>query len=263
MSKRAEGRFLDQGIRVAREGRIATVTIDRPPVNSLTFEAYAAVRTAFGQLGADESISVVVLTGAGSRAFCAGHDVHEFVTLTPETADLKLPGVRAAFDVVQNCAIPVIAAVNGPAVGAGLALASLSDIRIAAATASFALPEIDVGVLGSASHLMRLVPQGSARLLALTGRRISAEKAMSLGLVEEVYPAHELMPAAMALAGEIAAKDPAAVRLMKLALDRMEDLPVAAGYELECAMTARVRHGTNAAEGARAFVEHRAPEYEG
>lgn len=246
-----------------RDGRIVTVTIDRPPVNSLSFAAYESLRRTFDGLGADESVSVIILTGAGSRAFCAGHDVREFVTLTPAAADRNLPRVRAAFDAVQNCPVPVIAAVNGPAVGAGLALASLSDIRLAADGATFALPEIDVGVLGSASHLMRLVPQGSARLLALTGRRITAGHALRLGLVEEVYPAGELAGAAHALAAEIAGKNPQALRLMKYALNRLEAMPVAEGYELECQLTARVRHGTNAAEGARAFTEHRDPRYEG
>ncbi len=250
-------------LRVNRDGRIATVTIDRPPVNSLSFSAYESVRRTFAELGADGSVSVIILTGAGTRAFCAGHDVNEFVTLTPETADLNLPRVRAAFDAVQNCPVPVIAAVNGAAVGAGLALASLSDIRLAAASAVFSLPEIDVGVLGSASHLMRLVPQGSARLLALTGRRIAAEQARDLGFVEEVWPADELAEAAHALAVEIAGKNPHALRLMKYALNRLEEMPAADGYELECQMTAKVRRDRNAAEGARAFIENRDPRYEG
>lgn len=250
------------GIRVRLDHRIATVTIDRPPVNSVSFAAYESIRSTFEELGANERVSVVILTGAGTRAFCAGHDVREFVTLTPETADSNLPRVRAAFDAVQNCAVPVIAALNGPAVGAGLALASLSDVRLASTTASIALPEIDVGVLGSASHLMRLVPQGSARLLALTGRRITAEHALRLGFLEEVYPQEQLADAARALAEEIATKNPEAVRLMKYALNNLEDLPAAEGYELECTMTAKVRHGENAAEGARAFMENRNPRYQ-
>ena len=248
-------------IRTARDGRIAVVTIDRPPVNALSFDAYDEVAATFRELSADPTLSVVVLTGAGEKIFCAGHDVKEFVTLTPESAHAELPRVCAAFDAVAECGAAVIAAVNGPAIGAGLALASLSDIRIASTNATFALPEIDVGVLGSASHLMRLVPQGTARLLALTGRRMPAERAQQVGLVEEIYPPAELMPAALALAAEIAAKSPPAVRLCKLTMNQLEHLPVSEGYALECQGTEQLRHGSDAAEGARAVLDKRDPNY--
>ena len=252
----------DHGIIVAREGRIAIVTIDRPPVNSLSFSAYRAITQVFSSISADETLSVAVLTGAGQRAFCAGHDVKEFVTLTPESAHDQLPVVRAAFDAVQDCQVPVVAAINGPAIGAGLALASLSDIRLASSNASFALPEIDVGVLGSASHLMRLVPQGLARLLAFTGRRLDVEGARSAGLVEAVYPPEALFPAALELAREIAAKSPVALRIAKKTFNSIEELNVHDGYELECRMTALLREGPDAAEGARAVLGHREPAYQ-
>jgi enoyl-CoA hydratase len=252
----------DRGIRTTRTGRVAIIEIDRPPVNSLSFDAYDAVKDAFDEVSADPELSVVVLTGAGGRIFCAGHDVKEFVTLTPQSAHDQLPRVCAAFDAVQNCSLPVIAAVNGPAIGAGLALASLSDIRLAATTATFALPEIDVGVLGSASHLMRLVPQGTARLLALTGRRMTAEAGLKVGLVEEIYAPDELMAAAMALAAEIAAKSPPAVRLCKSTMNSLEELSVQAGYQLECEGTATLRAGRDAAEGARAVLGKRDPSYD-
>lgn len=251
-----------QGIEVRREGRIAIVEIDRPAVNALSFSAYDSLRKVFDDLSADLSVSVAVLTGAGERAFCAGHDVREFVGLTPETAELELPRVRAAFDALQGCEVPVIAAINGAAIGAGLALASLSDIRLASTNAVFALPEIDVGVLGSASHLMRLVPQGLARLLALTGRRLDAEAAQRVGLVEEIHAPEDLRAAALELAREIAAKSPPALRLAKRTYNRLEELPVSAGYELECAMTALLRRGPDAAEGASAFVHKRDAEYD-
>lgn len=253
--------LLSGGIRVRTEGRVAVVEITRPPVNALCFDAYDELRAVFEQLSCDPGLSAVVLTGAGDRAFCAGHDVREFVTLTPESAHAQLPRVRAAFDAVQECAVPVVAAVNGAAIGAGLALASLSDIRLASTTAVFALPEIDVGVLGSASHLMRLVPQGTARLLALTGRRLGAQEALGLGLVEQVHPPEDLLAAAMAVAQEIAGKSPAAVRFCKQALNQLEGLDVQAGYALECELTALLRQGADAAEDARAFVGHRRPQY--
>ncbi len=249
-------------IRTARDGRIAVVTIDRPPVNALSFDAYDEVAATFRELSTDPELSVVVLTGAGEKIFCAGHDVKEFVTLTPKSAHAQLPRVCAAFDAVSECGLAVIAAVNGPAIGAGLALASLSDIRLASTNATFALPEIDVGVLGSASHLMRLVPQGTARLLALTGRRMSAEHAQRVGMVEEIYTPADLMPAALALAEEIAAKSPPAVRLCKLTMNQLEYMPASEGYALECEGTEQLRHGNNAAEGARAVLDKRDPDYD-
>jgi enoyl-CoA hydratase len=249
-------------IRTVRDGRIVVVTIDRPPVNALSFDAYDEVAATFRELSADPDLSVAVLTGAGGKAFCAGHDVKEFVTLTPASAHAQLPRVCAAFDAVQQCELAVIAAVNGPAIGAGLALAGLADIRLASSNATFALPEIDVGVLGSASHLMRLVPQGTARLMALTGRRLSAAQALRAGLVDEVHPPDELIAAAMALAEEIATKSPPAVRLCKVTMNQLEYLTASDGYVLECEGTEQLRQGRNAAEGARAVLAKRDPAYD-
>src|ERR1700744_3255251 len=150
-------------ITVTREGPIATVTLDRPPVNALTFDDYDSIRRTFHALSHDDTLSVVVLTGAGTRAFVAGHDVNEFAAMTPEPAEVGLARVRMAFNAVQDCAVPVFAAIIGPAIGANFALARLSDIRVASETATFAVSEIDVGVLGGGSHLMRLAPRGLTR----------------------------------------------------------------------------------------------------
>lgn len=248
-------------VRVSREARIATVTIDRPPVNALTFSDYDSIRRTFHDLSQDDTLSVVVLTGAGTRAFVGGHDVNEFVAMSPETAELGLARVRMAFNAVQDCVIPVVAAVNGPAIGAGFALASLSDIRIASETATFAVPEIDVGVLGSGSHLMRLAPQGLTRLLVLTGRRLTARAALAAGVVEEVHPAEGVLPAAMQIAREIAAKSPEAVRLAKIGLERVEEMSAREGYEFECSLTNVMRRSPDAAEAGRSFVEKRDPKF--
>jgi enoyl-CoA hydratase len=246
---------------VKRAGRIALVTIARPPVNALSFDAYDAIRRVFRRLSNDRSASVIALTGAGRRAFVAGHDVREFVDLDPERAEEKLARVRLAFNALEDCAVPVIAIVNGAAIGAGFALASLCDIRIASSDAVFALPEIDVGVLGSASHMMRLAPQGLTRLLVLTGRRIAAEQALEAGIVEEVHSPEAVFESGIALAREIAAKSPAAVRLAKRGLQRVEQLSVRAGYEYECELTCAVRRSADAPESARSFLEKREPHY--
>lgn len=248
-------------VTITRDGRIAAVTIDRPPVNALTFDDYDSIRRTFHALSQDDTLSVVVLTGAGTRGFVAGHDVNEFAAMTPETAELGLARVRMAFTAVQDCAVPVVAAINGPAIGAGFALASLSDIRVASETATFAVPEIDVGVLGSGSHLMRLAPQGLTRLMVLTGRRLSARDALAAGVVEEVHPRDEVLPAAMVIAREIAAKSPTAVRLAKIGLERVEAMSAREGYEFECSLTNTVRRSPDAVEAARAYLEKRDPSF--
>lgn len=250
-----------EGITLERQDALAIVSIDRPPVNALTFAAYDRLADVFEALAGDPGVAAVILTGAGDRAFCAGHHVGEFVDLTPAAAESSLTRARRAFDAVQACPVPVIALVNGPAIGAGFALASLSDVRLCSTHAVFALPEIDVGVLGSASHLMRLAPQGLTRLLVLTGRRLSAQAALRHGIVEELHAPDALHEAGMALAREMAAKSLPALRLAKSGLNRLEELDVRSGYELECSLTVAVRAGADAAEGALAFIEKRSPIY--
>jgi enoyl-CoA hydratase len=248
-------------VTVETSGSIALVTVDFPPVNALTFAAYDQLTEIFTGLSEQTATSVAILTGAGQRAFVAGHDVREFVGLTPDLADVELVRVRRAFDAVQDCALPVIAAVNGAAIGAGLALASLCDIRVASRRAVFALPEIDVGVLGSGSHLMRLAPHGLTRLMVLTGRRLSADDAWRAGIVEEVVEPDELHDASWRLAHELAAKNPLALRLAKQSLDRVAELSARDGYEYECSLTSAIRHDANAAEAARSFLEKRSPQF--
>lgn len=249
-------------IRIERHGRVAVVTIDRAPVNALTFADYDAIRRVFHAISHDESLSAVVLTGAGERAFVGGHDVHEFVAMSSEEAEQGLARVRMAFNAIEDCQIPVIAAVNAAAIGAGFALASLSDIRVCADDAVFAVPEIDVGVLGSGSHMMRLAPQGLTRLLVLTGRRLDAQAALAAGVVEEVYPRADVLNEAIAVAQEIAAKSPAAVRLAKRGLNAVETMTARAGYEFECGLTNLMRRSPDAVEAGRSFVEHRNASFE-
>ena len=248
-------------VRVERDGRVAVVTIDSPPVNALTFSDYDSIRRVFHALGRDEELSCVVLTGAGRRAFVGGHDVNEFVAMDPEVAEQGLARVRMAFNAVEDCAIPVVAAINGPAIGAGFALASLSDIRVCSSSAFLSVPEIDVGVLGSGSHLMRLAPVGLTRMMVLTGRRLTAAAAREAGVVEEVHEPDGVLAAAMVLADEIARKSPPAVRLAKIGLARVEHMTAKEGYEFECSLTNVLRRSPDAKEAGRSFVEKRAPEF--
>ena len=248
-------------MRVELLEKTALVTLDNPPVNAISFEMYGEIRRTFQGLSDDHDVRAIVLTGAGDRAFCAGNDVRDFVDLDFDGATEALAGVRIAYNALSDCAVPVVAAVNGPAVGTGLVLPTLCDIRLASTEAIFALPEIDVGVLGGGKHLMRVATLGMTRLMMYTGRRIDAEEARRIGMIDEVYPPGQLLEAALSLAAEVASKSPSAIRLAKLGLNRVEEMGMREAYEYECTLTAAVRRTPEAREAAIAFLEKREPSF--
>ena len=184
-------------LRWSVDDEIATVTMDRPPVNAVNQRMYGELRSAFGS-GSPlvAAAKVIVLNGAGPH-FCAGNDLTEFGTLSPDNADQRMAEVRAAFFAIQDCPIPVVAAVNGAALGTGLAIAASCDFVIAAANARFGTPEVGVGVMGAARHLARLLPEPWVRWMYLTAESLSAEEMRSLGAVREVVPATELEEGAL------------------------------------------------------------------
>ena len=244
-------------------GKIVTVTLDRPPVNALTLAMYEQVADEFEAIGARTDVHCAIFTGRGTRAFCAGLDLREFLAATPEQDPARAAIVRRTFRAVRDCAIPVIAAVNGPALGAGCVLTTLCDIRIAATNATFGLPEINVGRCGGGAHLGRHVAQGVLRKLFFTGRPIPADEARRVGLVEEVVAPDALMDAALALAGEIADKAPLGLRLGKRALNEIEFLPVEQGDAREQHYSTELMRSADAREATRAAVEKRAPVFQG
>ena len=248
---------------VETDGRVATVTINRPPVNALTLELYERIADAFDTIGARTDVHCAIFTGAGTRAFCAGLDLKEFLAATPDQDPDRAKIVRRCFGAVRHCAIPVIAAVNGPALGAGCVLASVCDIRIAAANATFGLPEINVGRCGGGAHVGRYVPQGMLRKMFFTGRPISAPEAYRVNLVEEVVPAERLMEAARELADVISQKAPLGLRLGKKALNEIEFMPVEDGYAREQSYSTQLMHTEDAREATRAVLEKRAPVFLG
>jgi enoyl-CoA hydratase len=247
-------------VKVEVDRGLAVVTLDRPSANAVSLEVYDELRRTFHRLGEDKDLRVAVFTGAG-KVFCGGNDVNDFVDLDFDQATEYLAHVRLTFNAIYDCAIPVVGAINGAAVGTGIVLASLCDIRIASEKAKFALPEIDVGVLGGSRHVMRLAGQGMTRLMMYTGRRLSAQEALQAHIVDQVVAPEDLMPTAMALAEEIASKSPPAIRLAKQGLNRTEFMTLKEGYEFECTLTAAVRRTPEAKEGALAFLEKRAPSY--
>jgi enoyl-CoA hydratase len=250
-------------ILVEKSNRIARVVIDRPPVNAITLELYKKIGDIFAETHSWSDVHCIIFTGTGSRAFCAGLDLNEFLAARVEDDPHRASIIREAFSRVRHAAVPVIAAVNGPALGAGCVLSSLCDIRIAAEHATFGLPEINVGRCGGGAHLGRLIPQGMLRQMFFTGKPISAAEAYRVGLVNEVVPSDQLMDAAMQIASVISAKAPLGLRLGKEALNVAEFLPVEEGYEREQKYSTRLMATEDAREATRAVVEKRAPVFKG
>jgi enoyl-CoA hydratase len=248
---------------VETAGKVVTVTINRPPVNALTLALYGEIADTFDAIGARTDVNCTIFTGAGTRAFCAGLDLKEFLAATPEEDPERAKIVRRTFSSVRHCAIPVIAAVNGPALGAGCVLASCCDIRIASATATFGLPEINVGRCGGGAHMGRYVPQGMLRKMFFTGVPISAEEAYRVNFADVIVPAERLMESAHELAGTIAQKAPLGLRLGKKALNEIEFMPVEDGYAREQTYSTQLMHTEDAREATRAVVEKRAPVFKG
>jgi enoyl-CoA hydratase len=249
------------GLRLTVQDRIAEVVIDRPPVNALSRETYREIRQVFDSFRDRNDVSVVVFTGAGDRVFCGGRDIHDLQLERSEPASANVGDPhhlgREAFWAVRHCAVPVICAVNGAAVGAGVALAAVSDIVLAVESATFALAEIDVGVLGAASFAQWMVGPGKARRMFYTGERVPAAEMYRLGGIESVVGRDDLLPEARALAGTIAAKDPIAIRLAKASVVRSDTLPLETAYRTEQDYTRHLSAYAASAEAIARFVDKR------
>jgi enoyl-CoA hydratase len=241
---------------------VFVLTLDRPPVNALALETYDEIARTFASVGDDPAVRAIVLTGGGERAFSAGADLKAVSQATPATTEARARAARVMFEAIRHAPVPVIAAVNGVALGAGLVVASVCDVIVASDRARFGLPEIDVGLMGGTKHLGRLVPPGVMRWMAFTGARVDGDFLARFGAVHSVVPADRLMPAALAIADEIAGKSPAAIRMMKQMIDLTEELPVAQGYRAEQLATMLIAQHPHAKEAARAALEKRKPRFE-
>lgn len=249
-------------VRVERERGVAWCTLDRPPLNLFEPVLIAAVRETFATLARDRGVRVAVLTGSG-RAFTAGMDVHVLRDLDVAHARALITGLHEAIEAVHHAPFPVVAAVNGPSLGAGFELALACDLRVAAATATFGLPEVRVGVPSviEAALLPVLVGPGRAAEMLLTGDPIDAERALTWGLVNRVVPTERLTEAASGLATRIATAGPEAVRLQKELMLRWRyaDLATAVRYGIDVFAAAYATG--EPAEGAAAFLEKRPPRF--
>jgi enoyl-CoA hydratase len=251
-------------VRVERAGAVAWCTLDRPPLNLLEPGTIEALRTVFRQVADDGELRAVVLTGGG-RAFCAGMDVRVLRDLDVASARELISALHAAIESVHHAPVPVVAAVRGPCLGAGLELALACDVRIAAIDATFGLPEVRVGVPSviEAALLPSLVGPGRAAEMLLTGEPIPAERALTWGLVNRVVDGASLRNAVDTMLGRILAAAPAAVRLQKglMLRWRYSDLGTAIRESVE-AFAAAYTTG-EPAEGASAFLAKRAPKFGG
>ena len=243
---------------------IATVTMDRPPVNAQNQKAREELIGVFDALSDRDDVRVVILTAAG-KVFSAGADVKERVGLVQEPGDYIRNNrlVREFFYAISDCTKPVICAVNGPAFGAGFALMLACDIMLAAEDAYFVIPELDVGLAGGARFLMDHFAKSMARTIYFTGRRVPAAELYRLGVITACVPREKLLDEAMQIAREIAAKSPVAVREVKRAFNVIEEMPARDGYRFEQTVTVALSHTEDAKEAQRAFVEKRKPVFKG
>lgn len=250
-------------LRVERAGAVATLWIDRQPkMNTMTVAMRNEFPGIFRELDADDGVRVVVVRGAGGKAFSAGGDVAEFLTLAP--ADLELWGDTVSAP--ERCRKPVIAAIDGYTMGAGLELAVACDFRIATLRSEFAFPEVRLGMIpgsGGTQRALRLVGMTRGKLFMMTGRRIPAATAEAWGLITQAVPDDGLDEAVRGLAGELAERAPLALRTLKTVLNRGADAPLETALELERKAYAWLRSTHDYQEGVRAFLDKRAPKYEG
>ncbi|MGJ7579862.1 enoyl-CoA hydratase/isomerase family protein [Variovorax sp. RHLX14] len=243
---------------------VATLTLDSPPVNALTRTLNDELTLALDRISEMDDVRVVVLTGAG-KVFCAGADLKGRADVIRGPGDLPAHSrrTRECFHAIRECAKPVICAINGAALGSGLAMAASSDILIASEKASLGLPEVDVGLLGGCRHAMRLFSHSRLRRMMLTGLRVPGAELYRLGIVEACTTPEELMPTAMAMAATIASKSPISTRMGKHTLNVIEDMSLRDGYRYEQDMTAMIGKTDDAKEAQRAFAEKRAAVFTG
>jgi len=250
-----------------RKGPVAYVTVNRPKVlNALNTPTWTDIRAAFEVAKADPSVLGVILTGAGDKAFIAGADISELAHVDAYEAEESSRFGQSVLDLIENLGKPVIAAVNGFALGGGCETAMACTFRIAAEHAKFGQPEVKLGLLpggGGTQRLPRLVGKGRALQLILTGETISAQEAYRIGLVNEVVPAANLIERAEAILKLIAANAPIAVKFSLEAANKGLETSQAEGFVLEASYFGICAATQDKKEGTSAFLEKRAPQFHG
>jgi enoyl-CoA hydratase len=257
---------MPETILVEREGRVAILTINRPDkLNALNEQVRTDMLEILGQIQTDDSVGVVVITGAGEKSFIAGADIGEFAGRTPFDQRYAMRSPRV-FDIMASFPKPVIAMINGFCLGGGCELAMSCDMRIASDKARFGQPEIKLGLIpggGGTQRLPRLVGLGHAMRLILTGDMIGADEAKAIGLVEMVVPAEELRAKTLELANKIAAMSPLTIRVAKEALRASERLAIEDGLPYERDLFCLCFSTQDKEEGVKAFLEKRPAQWTG
>jgi enoyl-CoA hydratase/carnithine racemase len=251
-------------LKVAIDGHVAVLTLASPPVNALTRTLNDELTLALDMISERDDVRCVVLTGVG-KVFCAGADLKGRAVILAQPGGLLAHSrrTRECFHAIRECAKPVIAAINGPALGSGLAMVASADILIASEKGSIGAPEVDVGLLGGGRHAMRLFSHSRLRRMMLTGWRVPGAELYRLGVVEACTAPEELMPTALEMARTIASKSPVSTRMIKHTLNTIEDMSLRDGYRYEQDMTAAIAKTEDAREAQAAFAEKRAPVFKG
>ncbi len=247
------------------KGQAAIVTINHPPMNALDAATKEAIGEVFREIDErKQEIRAVVLHGAGEKAFAAGADIKTFLELNPDSAKKRLSRSHQIYAMVENFEWPVIAAIHGFCLGAGLELALCCDIRCAEETAKLGFPEVNLSVFpgnGGIWRSLHHIPLGKLKELVFTGEAITATEAFRLGLVERVVPPGQVIEAALELAARIIEKGPLGVAAGKRVINGARDLSLQKGLELESDLWADLTTSEDMKEGARAFIEKRKPQY--
>jgi enoyl-CoA hydratase len=245
---------------------VAHLELVNPPLNLVTRELTEQLHAALTRLAVAPDVRAVVLSGRGDRAFCAGSDIGEFEGLRGRAAEGKLLLEKLVYRQLAELPMPTIAAIEGDALGGGLELALCCDLRVAAARARLGMPEVRLAVIpgsGGTQRLPRLVGPGRAKELILTGRILVADEAERIGLVNQVVPPGKAREAADAVAAEISARGPVAVREAKRLIDAASELDLDAGLAAELDASERIYLTEDMLEGAKAFFAKREPRYRG
>ena len=256
-----------ENIKTEVKDSILTITIDRPKVrNALNAQTVAEIGRAFEAARDDASVRCVIVTGAGDKAFVAGADINELATMTPITGKATSESGQGVFRAIERFPKPVIAAVNGFALGGGCELALACHIRIASENAQLGLPEVTLGIIpgyGGTQRMARLLGKGKALELILTGDRIGAAEAERIGLVNKVVPADQLMSTAETMGRTIASRGPLAVRAAIEAVMSGSEMPFDEGQFLEATLFGLLASSEDMKEGMAAFLEKRTANFQG